>query len=157
MRAELVSVVGAASALEGTAESLPLGDASVDGVFGAQMWHWTDPVKALPEIARVLRPGGRFAIVWNVRDTSVPWISALNEIVPLPGSQLWCEGNPSPAFSGPFSEVDHWEFRYERPASSPEDLLGLIGTLFARANQPVLRLPKYLAAFAELTRTHPDL
>ena len=52
----------------GTAESLPLGDASVDGVVVAQAFHWFDGPRALIELARVLRPGGRLAVVFNVRD-----------------------------------------------------------------------------------------
>lgn len=53
---------------DGTAESLPLGDASVDGVVVAQAFHWFDGPRALTELARVLRPGGRLAVVFNVRD-----------------------------------------------------------------------------------------
>ena len=53
---------------DGIAESLPLGDASVDGVVVAQAFHWFDGPRALTELARVLRPGGRLAVVFNVRD-----------------------------------------------------------------------------------------
>jgi SAM-dependent methyltransferase len=53
---------------DGTAESLPLDDASVDGVVVAQAFHWFDGPRALAELARVLRPGGRLAVMFNVRD-----------------------------------------------------------------------------------------
>jgi ubiquinone/menaquinone biosynthesis C-methylase UbiE len=53
---------------DGTAESLPLDDASVDGVVVAQAFHWFDGPRAVAELARVLRPGGRLAVVFNVRD-----------------------------------------------------------------------------------------
>lgn len=53
---------------DGTAESLPLDAASVDGVVVAQAFHWFDGPRALAELARVLRPGGRLAVVFNVRD-----------------------------------------------------------------------------------------
>jgi SAM-dependent methyltransferase len=65
MRAMLERVVPGVPALPGSAERIPLDDASVDGVFAAQAFHWFDKSAALPEIARVLRPGGVFAIVWN--------------------------------------------------------------------------------------------
>ena len=49
-------------ALLGTAEEIPLADNSVDAVLVAQAWHWFNPERAIPEVARVLRPGGRW--VW---------------------------------------------------------------------------------------------
>jgi SAM-dependent methyltransferase len=66
-----------ASALEGTAERIPLPDASVDAVVVASAWHWMDPETAIPEVARVLRPSGELIIVWNRRDRSVPWVADL--------------------------------------------------------------------------------
>jgi SAM-dependent methyltransferase len=72
MRAMLERVVPGVTALPGSAERIPLDDASVDGVFAAQAFHWFDKPVALPEIARVLRPGGVFAIVWNERDDDLP-------------------------------------------------------------------------------------
>jgi SAM-dependent methyltransferase len=65
MRAMLERVVPGVTALPGSAERIPLGDESVEGVFAAQAFHWFDKPVALPEIARVLRSGGVFAIVWN--------------------------------------------------------------------------------------------
>jgi SAM-dependent methyltransferase len=57
-----------ARVLAGTAEAIPLEDASVDAVTVAQAFHWFKPDEALAEIRRVLRPGGGLALVWNVRD-----------------------------------------------------------------------------------------
>ncbi len=56
----------------GTAESLPLADASVDAVVVGQAFHWFDPERALPEIHRVLVPGGWLALIWNTRDLDDP-------------------------------------------------------------------------------------
>ena len=72
MRAMLERVVPGVTALPGSAERIPLDDGSVDGVFAAQAFHWFDQRVALPEIARVLRPGGVFAIVWNQGDDDLP-------------------------------------------------------------------------------------
>jgi SAM-dependent methyltransferase len=72
MRAMLERVVPGVTALPGSAERIPLDDGSVDGVLAAQAFHWFDQRLALPEIARVLRPGGVFAIVWNQGDDDLP-------------------------------------------------------------------------------------
>ena len=65
---------------DGTAESLPLDDASADGVIVAQAFHWFDGPRALAELARVLRPGGRLSVVFNVRDERDPVQAALERV-----------------------------------------------------------------------------
>lgn len=72
MRAILERVVRDVEALPGSAEQIPLDDASVDAVFAAQAFHWFEHARAIPEIARVLRPGGVLAVVWNGPDESRP-------------------------------------------------------------------------------------
>lgn len=66
---------------QGTAEAIPLPDASVDLVVVAQAFHWFDGKAALREIARVLRPRGQLALVWNIRDESIPWIRELTALL----------------------------------------------------------------------------
>ena len=78
MRALLPSSV---RALEGTAEAIPLDAGSVDGVVVGQAFHWFDGDSALPEIHRVLRPGGMLAIVWNRRAPADPIGGPLDEIL----------------------------------------------------------------------------
>lgn len=70
MRAEFACVPALAGVevLDGTAEAIPLADASVDAVVVGQAFHWFDPAMALPEIARVLRPGGGLGLAWNDDD-----------------------------------------------------------------------------------------
>jgi ubiquinone/menaquinone biosynthesis C-methylase UbiE len=68
MRAQLERVVPGAEALVGTAESIPLEDDAVDAVFVAEAFHWFGTSAALDEIARVLRPGGTLAVLFNERD-----------------------------------------------------------------------------------------
>jgi SAM-dependent methyltransferase len=62
--------------VRGDGNALPLADSSADLVTYAQAWHWTDPARALPEAARVLRPGGALALWWNFAAVDVPWLTA---------------------------------------------------------------------------------
>jgi len=62
----------------GAAESIPLAHASVDAVIVGQAFHWFDHARALPEIARVLRPHGVLGLRWNNHDTVVPWVRRLH-------------------------------------------------------------------------------
>ena len=63
------------------AEEIPAGDSSYDVVVSGQAFHWFDPAKALPEIARVLKPRGRLSLVWNQRDERIPWVKRLGRII----------------------------------------------------------------------------
>lgn len=65
MRAELARVVPGVTAMQGTAETIPLPDASVDAVTVGQAFHWFDAPVAVGEIHRVLRPGGGVGLLWN--------------------------------------------------------------------------------------------
>jgi ubiquinone/menaquinone biosynthesis C-methylase UbiE len=66
MRAVLEEVVPDAEALAGSAEAIPVADATVDAVFSAEAFHWFASDETVAEITRVLRPGGGFAFFWNV-------------------------------------------------------------------------------------------
>lgn len=81
MLAELVRTAPGAIPVIGSATDIPLADASVDVVVCAQAFHWFATTAALDEIHRVLRPDGRLALIWNLRDTSVPWAARINDIV----------------------------------------------------------------------------
>jgi SAM-dependent methyltransferase len=66
MRQLLAKICPEAEALAGTAQEIPLADASVDGIFAAEAFHWFDDKGALAEIARVLRPRGALVLMWNL-------------------------------------------------------------------------------------------
>jgi SAM-dependent methyltransferase len=79
MLEQLRAAVPGVTAMAGTAESIPLPDASADVVACAQAFHWFDPEPALAEMGRVLRSGGRIGLVWNVRDERAPWVEELSD------------------------------------------------------------------------------
>jgi ubiquinone/menaquinone biosynthesis C-methylase UbiE len=81
MRRQLATAVPAAEVLAGSAEELPLADDSADAVVAASAFHWFDPERALPEIHRVLRPGGGLATVGNGRDLDDPLQQEIQAIV----------------------------------------------------------------------------
>lgn len=80
MLAELARAVPDVGCEVGSAEALPMADGSVDAVVAGQAYHWFDPERALPEIARVLRPGGRLGLLWNLRDDRMPWMARFGEL-----------------------------------------------------------------------------
>lgn len=111
----------------GTAEAIPLADGSVDAVLVGQAFHWFDLDVALTEIARVLRPGGVVAGLWNTTDDRVDWVRELDELSHTDASrsnvQFGAAGLEHPAFL-PFEEgiFDH---AHRRTADS---LTATIGT-----------------------------
>lgn len=81
MRAILERLVPEARALDGTAEALPVEARSVDAITAAAAFHWFEAPAALAEFARVLRPGGRFALLWNRRRSDEPVHQAIDAII----------------------------------------------------------------------------
>ncbi|HTU79579.1 MAG TPA: class I SAM-dependent methyltransferase [Solirubrobacteraceae bacterium] len=84
MRAILAARLPRASALEGTAEALPLADASVDAVTVGAAFHWFDQAAALAEIRRVLRAPGVLGLLGNGFDTTLAWVARVREILGQP-------------------------------------------------------------------------
>ncbi|MER5709985.1 class I SAM-dependent methyltransferase [Streptomyces sp. NPDC042898] len=80
MLAELRRALPAVRALPGSAEAIPLPDASVDAVLAGNAMHWFDMAVAGPEISRVLTPGGTLAGLWNVLDDHVEWVAGLARV-----------------------------------------------------------------------------
>ncbi len=97
-----------------TAEAIPLPSRFADVVVCAQSFHWFDHTIALPEIARVLRPGGVLAAVWNTRDEGIPWVRRLSRLIdpsdPV-GSGQGRIVEPLVA-SEEFTEVERRDFRF---------------------------------------------
>jgi ubiquinone/menaquinone biosynthesis C-methylase UbiE len=63
------------------AEAVPVATRTVDTVIAAQAFHWFDADRALREAARMLKPEGRIALVWNQRDERIPWVRKLGRLI----------------------------------------------------------------------------
>jgi ubiquinone/menaquinone biosynthesis C-methylase UbiE len=86
MRERLGAALPNVRLLDGVAEEIPLDDASVDAATVGQAFHWFDGDRALREIHRVVRAGGRLAVVYNRRPLEDPMHGALEAIIrPLQG------------------------------------------------------------------------
>jgi SAM-dependent methyltransferase len=81
MRERITATAPAAEVLAGGAESIAVPDGSADAVLVGHAYHWFDPEPAHAEMARVLRPGGTLATLWNLRDEEVPWSAELSRIL----------------------------------------------------------------------------
>ena len=114
MRATFAQQTPGVTILDGSDESIPLADHEVSAVFAAQAFHWFDPTRALPEIHRVLAPGGGLGLIWNERDTTVEWIRDLNHAMLWDVHQPY---DPSVDFGaivakGPFGDVRGTTFHH---------------------------------------------
>ena len=95
MRAELERGLPEVEALRGAAEDIPLPDGSVDCVAVGQAFHWFRHDEALPELHRVLRPGGGLALLWNSRDQKKPIQQEITDLISpfvppdRPGPEHW--------------------------------------------------------------------
>lgn len=143
MLAELRRAVPGVRAVAGRAEDIPLPDGWADAVLAGQAAHWFDLPRAIPEIARVLAPGGILAGLWNTDDDRVGWVAGLAEAaaglasVPLSrwraqagdAISVWLGPGgagavPGARLFGPpqRGEFEHWQLR------TADSLVATIGT-----------------------------
>jgi SAM-dependent methyltransferase len=115
MRAELATACPGVDNTAGDAQHLPFGEASVDAVLCAQAFHWFASREALEEIHRVLRPGAKLGLIWNVRDEAIDWVAAISRIIePFEGDvPRFSSGAWRAPFDGTlFTDLDETRFRH---------------------------------------------
>ena len=119
MRSLLERVVPEAEALAGSAEAIPLDDASVDAITVGQAYHWFRPEEALAEMHRVLRPGGAMALLWNQWYDADPLQREIDELLeplrpPPAAQQEESDGRRALEASQLFGPIDERVFRHRR-------------------------------------------
>ncbi|MEW6641309.1 MAG: methyltransferase domain-containing protein [Pseudomonadota bacterium] len=160
MRSRLTQTLPDVDARAGTAEAIPLPDASVDVVTCAQAFHWFATPAALDEIRRVLKPSGRLGLIWNVRDESVPWIAALTRIInpyegdaPRYASGAWRRVFPHVGF-GPLHED---VFRHGHTGSPEDVIINRVRSTSFIAALPADEEAKVVAQLRALIAAEPSL
>jgi SAM-dependent methyltransferase len=158
MRDQLRRAVPDVPALAGTAEQIPLPDASVEAVLVAQAWHWVDVPAAVPEVARVLTSGGRLGLLWNVRDEREDWVAKLGEITrrregPHASSRRISQ---SPAVGPPFGPVERRDVTWVHHLT-PAELTDMIASRSYVITLPADQRAEMFAEVDDLLRAHPAL
>jgi SAM-dependent methyltransferase len=136
---EMRGLIDTGTVLAGTAEAIPLEDASIDCVFVGEAFHWFDAARAIKEIARVLVPRGGLAIVWtHWWETEPPLPDVVVEILREP-YQRFAAQRPTPwdaAFDdSPFEPLRQEEFGEELVVDT-ERLLAMYSTTSSLAALP---------------------
>ena len=160
MRAQLASGLPGVQYLAGRAEAIPLATASADALVCAQAFHWFANAAALAEIHRVLRPGGRLGLVWNVRDESVDWVAAITKIItPYEGDvpRFW-NGAWRHPFSGQyFTDLEQSSFAYQHDGTAQEVILDRFLSVSFIAALPAQEKANVANQLRALIVSHPAL
>ncbi|HEX4197867.1 MAG TPA: class I SAM-dependent methyltransferase [Caulobacteraceae bacterium] len=146
MRAQFSRGLPDVPVLAGSAETIPLDDASVDAVVVGQAWHWFDPARAVGEAARVLKPGGALGLIWNIRDLRDPWMNGFSRLEPEHDNSEAESENPR--VGPPFGPVERFDLEW-RQSTTPAALIELLAS---RSYVIVLSEPQRAALFAKVRR-----
>lgn len=163
--AEMLQVLAAAvpgvATQVGTGESIPLPAGSVDAVLCAQAWHWVDAEAGCAEIARVLRPGGTFGLVWNADDVRVGWVEELQALKHGARGASTGQGAGGEVLTGElgisdaFLEPEEAEFEWSVPYAL-DDLVDLVATRSYILTAPPDERDRLVAEVRDLLTNHPQ-
>ena len=163
MSAVLAARVAHADGLIGTAEALPLRNASVDAVVGSSMWHWVDEARAASEAARVLRPGGILGLLWSGPDRSRGLLADLftgqgQALAPRTGDNTARRHRHEVHLPTdvPFATPETRILRWSMPMT-PEQVVGLAGTYSGFIVLPEAERTRVRDQLGDIVRNHPTL
>lgn len=157
MLAALRRAVPGVPTFVGSAERLPLPDASVDAVVLGQAWHWVDPVAGSTEIGRAVRSGGVLGLIWNIRDDRVEWVRRLTEVMHGSHAEIMlAEGDP--VVTAPFGPLDQERWEWVRPVT--RDVLHRMAAsrsyIITAADEEKTRIRRELDALFDELDLHGD-
>jgi SAM-dependent methyltransferase len=142
-------------ALAGSAEAIPLPTASVDAVTAAQAHHWFNHPAAHAEIARVLRPGGVFGPLWNLRDDGIAWVAELSRAARLEEDSIRGEHDRRADFGPLFAPPETAEFAHT-VVYDADSLLALVQSRSKYLVATPEEQDQVAAAVRQLTSTLPE-
>jgi SAM-dependent methyltransferase len=160
MRGRFRAAVAEVPLLACTAEQLAFRDGSLDAVTVAQAFHWFDHDRAIADLARVLRPGGRVGLVWNARDRSVEWVDGVWSIMdrvekraPWRDHDEWRDSayRDLPGF-GDLYTAQFWHTQ----SVTPEAMVQRVASVSHVAVLPPAERAAVLDEVRDLLATHPD-
>jgi SAM-dependent methyltransferase len=156
MRELLASSLPSVRTVRGSAEQIPVDDASVDAVLVGQAWHWFDHVRTAAELRRIVRPGGCVALLYNTRDERVPWVARFARAT----GESFGTGTDEPQFDGVrgqpgFGPVEHRLFEHAERLH-PDDLQALASSFSFVALLPEAERRALLATVVALGREAAD-
>jgi SAM-dependent methyltransferase len=160
MRAQLTATAPGVRAIPGTAEVMGMQDGCADAVLCAQAFHWFASQRALTEIHRVLRPGGKLGLVWNVRDESVDWVRAISDIMlPYEGdTPRYHTGEWRRPFHGnQFSRLEETCFDYQHVGSPRQVIVDRFLSVSFIAALPEEQKSTVCQKLSDLIACHPSL
>lgn len=160
MRSQLKALFPDVAAWEGRAQAMPLADGSADAVICAQCFHWFANEAALQEIRRVLKPGGRLGLVWNIRDATTPCVARLIEIMapydpgtPAYESQEWRKVFPAEGFS----ELQEHAFANPHAGAAETVIIDRVLSVGSIATLPRTEREQVIARVQQVIDKTPDL
>jgi SAM-dependent methyltransferase len=153
MREQLAGAVPGVTTYAGSAEAIPLPDGSVDAVLVAQAWHWVDRRRAVPEVARVLVPGGRLGLAWNMRDEREAWVAELGRILHDAGEP---DREDQATIGPPFGPVERHDVAWKHRISRDE-LIDMAASRSYVLTMPDEQRARVLAQVRHLASTDPAL
>jgi ubiquinone/menaquinone biosynthesis C-methylase UbiE len=160
MRAQLVQQLPDVEVLAASAQALPLADGSVDALVCAQAFHWFASQQALQEFGRVLTPGGKLGLVWNVRDESCEWVAAITRIMaPYEGdTPRYQKGDWRALFPSPlFSDLQESVFSYRHVGSARQVIVDRMLSVSFIAALPAAERATVAGRLEALIATDPQI
>jgi SAM-dependent methyltransferase len=164
MRAVLADRVPRAEVVAGRAEEIPADDSSFDAVMVASAWHWVDEERAVPEVARVLRPRGWLSLLWSGPDRTIDWVRAIfagGQTLSAERIEAWDARrrerhtvNLGPG--SPFTEPEQRRVSWAMPMTRAE-ILGLVGTYSVAITMSEAAREEHVASISRQLDTHTAL